>query len=339
MGIGRHNARGIVNNSRGRVVALCDLIEERMDEFAAELPEPVRLYTDYEEMCRDPEIDAVFVGTPNQYHVPVALAAIKRDKHVLITKPLADSEQAARELVAAAEAAGVVNMMSLTTRFSQGVSHLGRLTQQGELGELYYGRARSVRRSGIPPWNLGFILEGGGAFRDMGVHVLDAAWWLMGMPKPASAVGVAGAKFGPRGQGYMNFETVPEEFYRQYATDDYGGGFIRFENGAGLQVESFWACHQPGELQIELFGTEAGALLRPLTLYRTVDGAPQDEEVEFPGGPEKWGRSFDHIGDHFIACILDGVACEAPLRHGLIVQEMMEALLRSAETGREVRLG
>ena len=104
MGIGRHNARGIVNNSRGRVVALCDLIEERMDEFAAELPEPVRLYTDYEEMCRDPEIDAVFVGTPNQYHVPVALAAIKRDKHVLITKPLADSEQAARELVAAAEA-------------------------------------------------------------------------------------------------------------------------------------------------------------------------------------------------------------------------------------------
>ena len=48
---------------------------------------------------------------------------------------------------------------------------------------------------------------------------------------------------------------------------------------------------------------------------------------------------WDVIAGHFIACILDGARCEAPLRHGLVVQQMMEAILRSAETGREVRLG
>jgi len=42
-------------------------------------------------------------------------------------------------------------------------------------GDIYYARARSVRRSGIPNWNLGFVQKGGGAFRDMGVHALDAA--------------------------------------------------------------------------------------------------------------------------------------------------------------------
>lgn len=336
MGIGRANARGILNNHRGRVVALCDLLEERMEALATELPEPVKFYTDYKEMCRDPEIDAVFVGTPNQWHVPIALEAIKRDKHVLITKPLADAVEPARELAKAAEAAGVVNMMSLSTRFDREVLYLGQLVQQGEFGELYYARARSVRRSGIPHWGLGFIQKGGGAFRDMGVHVLDAAWWLLGMPKPVSVTGVAGARFGPYGRGYFHFKIPPEEFYSQYAADDYAGGFIRFENDIGLQVESFWASHQPGELQIELFGTEAGARLKPLTLYRTVNDVPHDTTVEFPGGPEKWDKAFDRIADHFLDCILDGVECKAPLRHGLIVQEMMEGLLKSAETGKEV---
>jgi predicted dehydrogenase len=237
-------------------------------------------------------------------------------------------------LVEAAEAEGVVNMMSLSTRFSNEVAYLGDAISKGELGDIYYARARSIRRSGIPSWSLGFVAQGGGAFRDMGVHVLDSVWWLMGKPKPVSVVGVSGAKFGPRGQGYWGYTSVPKDFSDQFAADDYAGGFIRFEGGLGLQVESFWASHQPNELQIELFGTEAGARLRPLTLYTTNNSAPRDTTVELPASPTAW----DNLAGHFVDCILDGIACEAPLRHGLIVQEMMEALLKSAETGREVRL-
>jgi predicted dehydrogenase len=334
MGIGRPNAQAIAKNPRGRVVALCDLIEERMKGFAKDLPAPVAMYTDYKKMMRDKNVDAVFIGTPNQMHVPMGLEAVRRGKHVFITKPLADSEQAAAKLVREAEAAGVVNMMSLSTRFGADCQYLGGLIREGQLGDLYYGRARSIRRSGIPAWNLGFIHKGGGAFRDMGVHVLDAAWWLLGQPRPVSATGVAGAKFGPRGLGYWDFKAPPKEIYKQYASDDYAGGFIRFEGDVGLQVESFWASHQPEEFQIELFGTEAGARYAPLTLYRTVNGAPQDVTIKMPPGPSAW----DNIAGHFINCILDGVKCEAPLRHGLIVQQMMEAVLRSAETGKEVRL-
>ena len=77
-----------------------------MEDFAKELPEPVKMYTDYKEMCKDPEIDAVFVGTPNQWHVPIALEAVRQGKHVLVTKPLADSVEAAAKLVEAAEASG-----------------------------------------------------------------------------------------------------------------------------------------------------------------------------------------------------------------------------------------
>ncbi len=337
MGIGRTNAKAIARNPRGQVVALCDLFEDRMAELAAELPEPVKFFTSYEKMCADPEIDAIFIGTPNQYHVPVALEAVRQGKHVLVTKPLSDSVQAARQLVEAAEAAGVVNMMSLSTRFMPEVQYLGQRQRQGDFGELYYARARSVRRVGIPAWSLGFIQKGGGAFRDMGVHVLDSVWWLLGMPQPVSVSGVAGAKFGPRGQGFWGKPTLPlAELAQQYAADDYAGGFIRFANGGGLQVESFWASHQPEELQIELFGTEAGACLKPLTLYQTVNGAQQDVTVSVPNNSKD--APWDNVAAHFIDCILDGVPCTAPLRHGLIVQEMMEALLTSAETGHEVAL-
>ena len=333
-GIGRAHGRAMLNTPRARIVALCDIVPSQMDIFAKEMSEPAKFYTDFEELCKDPEVDAIFVGTPNQVHVPAALAAVRNGKHVLSTKPLSDSAEAAARLVDEAEAAGVVNMMSLTMRFSDQVQYLGKLCKSGEFGELYYARARSVRRSGIPDWNLGFVEEGGGAFRDMGVHVLDSAWWLLGMPKPVSVTGVGGAKFGPRGQGYWKFAQPPEAYWSRFAADDYAGGFIRFDDGTGLQVESFWASHQPEEAQLEFFGTEAGAKLKPLTLYRTVNGAPQDTTVEIPERPNAMGRG---ILGHFMDCILDGVPCEAPLRHGLIVQEMMEAMLKSAETGKEIR--
>jgi predicted dehydrogenase len=334
-GIGKENGRGIKADPRARIVALCDLIEERMHSFAKELAEPVSFYTDYRHLCRDPAIDAVFVGTPNQVHVPVALEVVRNGKHVMVTKPLSDSRESAREVVAAAEAAGVVNMMSLSARFSDEVRYLDGHRKDGTFGRIYYARARSVRRSGIPNWNLGFVQKGGGAFRDMGVHALDAAWYLMGMPRPRSVSGVSGALFGPQGRGYWDFATPPEEYYRQFAADDYGCGLIRFEGGSGLQIESHWASHQPEEFNLELFGTEGGARMRPMTVMRTNNGVPEDTTVALPKGKGTWER----IGSHFIDCIADGIPCEAPLRHGLAVQEMMEALLESGATGHEVTFG
>lgn len=334
MGIGRANGGAIARHPRGQVAALCDLAEDRMRKFAAELPETPKFYTDYREMCRDPEIDAVFVGTPNQLHVPVALEAVRNGKHVLVTKPLADSVDAARTLVEAVEESGLVGMMSLVTRYSSSTQYLVQQAAAGRFGEIYYARGRSIRRSGIPSWNLGFIQRGGGAFRDMGVHVLDACWWLMGRPEPLSVTGVAGAKFGPRGLGFWEGKVQPPEIAEQYAADDYAGGFIRFANGAGLQVESFWASHQAEEFQIELFGTDAGAKLDPLTIYEQQNGELVDTVLHRGHDSAAW----DRLTDHFIECILDGVQCDAPVRDGLRVQEMMEALLHSGDTGREVQL-
>ncbi len=336
MGIGRQNGKAIASNPRGRVVALCDIVKEKMDDFQKELPEPTRKYTNYRDMLKDKEVDAVFVGTPNQLHISMALDAIRAGKHVLCTKPLGHDLKLAKTLVAAAESSGLVNMMSLSCRFSPEAMHLANLARRRFFGRIYYAKARSIRRSGIPAWNLGFIQKGGGAFRDMGVHCLDAAWALLGFPKPISAVGVAGAQFGPRGEGYWEFKAPPKSTWKQFAADDYAGGFIRFEDNIGLQVESFWASHQPEEFQIEIFGSEGGARMYPPTIYRTENGQPTDTLVKIQQKPDS---AWDNVAGHFIDCCLDNERCQAPLRHGYEVQQMMEAVLESGETGREVRLG
>ena len=334
-GIGKTNGRALNAEPRATISALCDIIPGRMDAFEQELGYSVRKTIDLDELCAFDDVDAVFVGTPNQVHVPAALAAVRAGKHVMCTKPLSDALEPAVGVVREAEAAGVVNMMSLSTRFSPNSLYLKHQAAEGFFGELYYARARSVRRSGIPDWNLGFIEAGGGAFRDMGVHVLDAAWWLMGMPRPATASGVAGAKFGPRGVGYSDYRLPPEDYWGRYGSDDYAGGFIRFENGIGLQIESFWASHMPPEVQVELFGTDGGATMRPLRLFSTQNGAPHDATVNLP---KHWTGPWQNIAAHYVDCILDGVDCMAPLRHGLLVQAMLEGVLTSAETGREVVL-
>ena len=257
----------------------------------------------------------------------------------MVTKPLADSETAARQLVDQAEDSGVVNMMSLGHRFGDACQHLGQLVKQGYFGELYYAKARSFRRNGIPIWQskdqlrLNFIQAGGGAFRDIGVHVLDASWWSLGTPKPVYALGAAGAKFGPRGLGY-NGPTPEPEIVEQFDTDDYGTGFIVFDGGASIQIESFWAAHRPNEVQIEIFGTDAGAKTSPLTIYGINNGQPEDLTPEV----KKESLSFERVAEYFISSILDGTPCQAPLRQGLVVQQMMEAVLKSAERGKPVTL-
>tara|TARA_A100001015_G_C14714567_1_gene603469 strand:- start:156 stop:656 length:501 start_codon:yes stop_codon:yes gene_type:complete len=98
------------------------------------------------------------------------------------------------------------------------------------------GELLPFRRAGIPAWNYGYLRKGGGAFRDMGVHVLNFAWVLMGMPKPIGVLGVSGAKFGPRALGLWNPSMKINDVKKNFETDDYTAGFIRFENGAALRV-------------------------------------------------------------------------------------------------------
>ena len=145
LGTGKENAKAFHRNKRGCVTALCDLNQELMVSFSKELSATERFkhFTDYKALCRSKEIDAVFIGTPNQFHAQMAIEAIRNGKHVMITKPLADSLNAARGFVEAIESERLVGMMSLEFRFSPECQYLLRQAETGIFGDVYYGRASS----------------------------------------------------------------------------------------------------------------------------------------------------------------------------------------------------
>jgi predicted dehydrogenase len=230
-------------------------------------------------------------------------------------------------MVAEAEKARRLLMMHFNQRFSPKAQWLKRLIDRGELGDIYVGKCHWVRRRGIPGRKTFYTkaTSGGGALIDIGVHVLDLALWYMGHPEPVAVSGCTYRNFGPK-------------LDPAFDVDDHAHAFVRFAGGASLSLETSWASHVEGEaIGFELRGTRGGA--RRVGSYKgtyTVFGTAGDGFVDlsprepFPPTPSAQSR--------FAASIVRGEPNAAPGEHGLAAQIVLDALYRSAATGREVRL-
>ncbi|MGH8080656.1 MAG: Gfo/Idh/MocA family protein, partial [Lysobacter sp.] len=91
-------------------------------------------YGDWRELIEDPLIDVVHIATPNHLHHPIALAAIANGKHVVCDKPLADTVEQARELLAAARAAGVFHAVTFNYRGNPLVQQARIAIAEGQIG-------------------------------------------------------------------------------------------------------------------------------------------------------------------------------------------------------------
>ena len=118
--------------------AVCDIREELLPEAAAKLG-ATETYADYEEMLEKSSVDAVVIGTPMAFHAPQAIAALKRDVHVLSEVTAAVSIEESRELVAAASASKAVYMMAENYTYRKSNALVKELVKNGLFGEVYYG--------------------------------------------------------------------------------------------------------------------------------------------------------------------------------------------------------
>lgn len=319
-----------------RIVALCDTNTEVL-AAASEKFGVAQTFTDYHQMLVMEEIEAVDICTPNYLHKQPVVDSFQAGKHVICEKPLAINAQEGAEMVAAGHAAGKQFQVALNMRFGSGAQAVKRFIDDGKLGELYYARAHALRRRGIPGWGL-FTQkdkQGGGPLIDIGVHILDLTLWLMGYPEPVSVTGQTYAKFGPREDvlGLMG-QWDPKTF----TVEDFAAGFVRFQNGATLSLESSFAANiAENQFHTTLLGTEGGAHLDPSNdsktrVFREESGALTDTSPVF----------LPKIGTHeaelraFIQALTDDTPVPVPGEQGLMVTRILDGLYKSAETGREV---
>ncbi len=307
-------------------IAVADVNRERARKEAKKFGID-EVFTDYHELLEIPELEAVSICIPNVFHAPASIAALEAGKHVLCEKPLAVNADQAELMVRKSRETGKRLAMSLNLRHKGSSLMLKKAAEDGQLGEIYYGRGGMLRDNAIPRgWFHRKEFAGGGPLVDLASHILDLTWWIMGRPDPVSAFGSTFAKFGPRGLGMGSWGVGHQD--GPFDVEDLGVGMIKFEGGQTLIVEASWVVNIETRTYSEVSGTEAGGSLLPDLNVKKTDGTPLQMEAEEDQDPRL----------RFLKDLIHGNPALGPGEDGLMVTRMLDAIYDSAETGKEVEL-
>ncbi|HEV3115498.1 MAG TPA: Gfo/Idh/MocA family oxidoreductase [Gemmataceae bacterium] len=332
-GIGRdQHLPGWAKVPFAQTAAAADLAEAALARACQEFGIP-RQFHDWHELVALPELDIIDICTPNRTHTAIALAALQNHKHVLCEKPLATSSAEVRLLAEACRQSGKSLMTGQHLRFDPAAQQLKSLIDAGMLGDVYYARGQWLRRRLLPPRPT-FIerrLSGGGVTFDIGVHVLDLAYWFMGRPEPLTVSAMVDTKLAHRAD--LSGEWGAWDHAR-IDVDDFAAGFVRFKNGATLTLEVSWLGFQPERelIRLQCFGSRGGAVWPDGVLAGESNRVPWDLRL----------RDVAKIAPHheeiyqFAVAVRDGLPSPIPVEDALHVVRILEAFYRSSHERREV---
>ncbi len=315
------------------LVAIADLNLARA-QGAAEKFGIARAYDSVDELLEKEQLDAVDICVWNRSHAPCAIKAANKGVHILCEKPMAWSVEHACQMRDAVEKSGVTFMMALPNRFKPEYRLGRKLLDEGKLGDVYYAKTAMIRRRGTPlGWFTDTGKSGGGPVIDIGVHVIDRAWFLMGCPKPVRVSAMTSSRIGDyKTQGVDRWVALDSDV-TAFDTEDSAAGVIHFENGACLLFEVSWALNAPKQDYTQVCGTKAGLTMEPMTIYGEEAGHLSDAALTtLPANP------FEVEIDHFLHCVRTHEAPSASLEHGVTMQRMLEGIYQSAALGREVQI-
>ncbi|MGC6583897.1 Gfo/Idh/MocA family protein [Paenibacillus sp. Dod16] len=328
-------------HANANLLAVCDLNEERAQR-AAEKYGATKVYTDYNELLADPEIDAVSICTWNNTHAEISIAALNAGKHVLVEKPLCRTVEEALQVQEAVKSSGKLLQVGFVRRYDPNAQMLREFADKGEFGEIYFAKASSVRRLGNPGgWFSDIERSGGGPLIDIGVHVIDLCWYMMGRPKPVSVSANTYRKLGNRSNvRNLSFYKAADYDAEKNTVEDMANAMIRFENGASLLVDVSFTLHSKENLQsVKLYGDKGGFEIDPEVVIVTekhdtiINIQPQTDNKGFD-----FNAAFQSEVDHFISSIENGTSPLSPVEDGVEIMKILCGIYESAEKGVEVLL-
>ena len=315
------------------VVAVANHNKDKATQCAEQFSIPYA-FENYQQMLKEMNLDAVSICTPNKFHAEQVIDSLQAGCHVLCEKPPAISVEEAETMAKEAEKSGKILTYGFHFRFSSEVEALKRFIDADELGEIYAAKAQWNRRRGIPGWGVftNKELQGGGTLIDNGVHMLDAALYLMGYPEPQTVLGATYQKLGTRpGVGILG-----KWDYQNFTVEDMARGMITFKNGASLLIESTFAANiaKLEDRNVSLMGDKGGADLFPLKINQ------EKHETLIDITPAFLDETNEHQKEihHFLDCILHKTHPLSTPKEGVIIQQIMTALYESAKTGKAVNM-
>lgn len=324
------------------VVAVCDIIAERAQKLAERLGAKVHC-TDYKEILKIDGLDAVDICTPNYLHSVIAVDALNHGINVLCEKPDAINVSEAQKMKSAAEKSGKTLMVIRNNRYMDMSAYLKQYIADGKMGEIYAARCGWQRRRGIPGkggWFTTKEQSGGGPLIDLGVHMIDLSMWLMGNPTPVAVSGCTYEKFANSDisdSANSRFGDVNADGV--FDVEDLAMGFIRFDNGACMQIEFSWASNIEKERKfVEFRGTKSGAAWSTDDDQLKIFGEEYGSTVDYLPNLENYPHHHERNIRHFADVVLNGAEPMFTPQQGLDMIKILEGFYRSAKEGKEITL-
>jgi predicted dehydrogenase len=306
------------------VLVLCGRRAEAVRAKAARYGIP-HATTDPDALLARDDVDAVVIATPDATHEPLALAAVRARKPMLIQKPMARSAAECRRILAAAEAAGVPVFVSFMHRYFEEVDEARRLLDGGALGALLSVRQRNATPgAGWAAWFYRRADVGGGVVLQLGTHGIDLLRYLFG-----DIVTVWAATATLRRERVLDDGTVVRP-----DNEDHAVALYRFASGLrAIHEMDYTEVAGTDRFRTEIYGERGTAWLRTergrLAIARPdATGRPAWSAVDLP--PERPGpRQHAHV----IAMVRGEAPPDGSARAGLHAALVAEAIYRSAASG------
>ena len=312
----------IIAKMRGaELVAVCDNDAAKARSLASRFG-ATDVFTDIEEVLELDELDAVIIATPNHAHEPHVLSALARKKHVLCERPVALGARGVERIVAASQKHDRVVQVANNHRFRSDVQALAGFLEGGELGKVGSVRAGSYRQRGAAHgWRASRPEAGGGAFIELGLPLLDLAFWLLDSPVPERV-----SVHMERGRGA---KAVEDAMLVQVAC----------AGGLSLSFDVTWSyVGEEERWWFEVLSARGSARLAPLRVVKELNGRPVDVSPRGAAARESaFLQSYRAELAHFLSVVRGESAYEPPTDQ-VVLHRVLEAIYKAADEGREIRL-
>ncbi|MFD1387104.1 Gfo/Idh/MocA family protein [Oceanobacillus oncorhynchi subsp. oncorhynchi] len=312
-------------NKHVEITAVCDIVGERAEEAAAKYE--AKAYTDYQEMLKQDDIDAVSVCLPNYLHAPVSVDALNAGKHVLCEKPMATSAEEADQMIEAAQRSGKKLMIGHNQRFVNSHQKARELIASGAVGKVYsfrttfgHGGPEGWSADGKDSWffkkDEAFI----GAMGDLGVHKADLVRYLLQ-------------------DEFVEVGAFVETSAKENAdVDDNATLILKSEKGTIGTLAASWAYTAKEDNSTIIYGEKATLRLEDDPAYSLVVQYTNGETVKYELGAiqsnDEGGQTTTHVIDHFIDSIQNDTTPLIDGEEGKKSLAIILAALESVETKR-----
>ena len=323
-----------------RVKYACDLIPETAEAAKANYPWVEQAITDYNVALNDPEVDVVFVLTPNYAHYTVTMDALRAGKHVLCEKPITVNYALSKEMADEANKRGLMLNIGVCNRYNKSVEMLEEMNREGKFGNIYHVYCSFRDFRSIPGLGGAFTTKeqsGGGALIDWGVHFLDLILYVLGGAKLQTLTCDAYSEMAKDMKSYkyrsMWAEDTADVENGTNDVDDFITGHIRTDK-ASISFNGAWAQNlDQRDMYVDFLGDKGGARLDYGKQFVFCNG----ETLESTQSDHKIPNFYRLEDEDFLRSVESGVKNRNHIDNVLESAKLLDALYRSAEQKKELR--